>query len=161
MKPVCGTWALGSLEYRGRAFVRLHRHLMELHQVSPIDEILYEEPLSPGSLHGHTNVATLYLAAGLAAHVESFAEAMGIKHRPTHQATWRRHFLGSMPRGTKSADLKHMAMRRCRELGFEVIKHDAAEAAGLLDYQLSVAGILPPWRNSSILQEQMRPRSAA
>jgi hypothetical protein len=51
-----------------------------------------------------------------------------------------------MPRGTKSADYKHLAMSRCRELGFDVIKHDAAEACGLLDYELSVEGIIPPWR---------------
>ncbi|WP_028970138.1 hypothetical protein [Sphingomonas sp. URHD0057] len=154
--PVSGTWALGSLEWRGRAFVRLHKQLLDLHRVASLDEIVFEEPLSPGSLHGHTNVATLYLAAGLAAHVESFAEAVGARHRAVHQATWRRHFIGKMPRGTKTPDLKHMAMTRCRDLGFDVQKHDAAEACGLLDYQLIVAGIIAPWR-AGVLEREMMP----
>jgi len=52
-------------------------------------------------------------------------------------------------------------MRRCKELGFEVQKHDAAEACGILDYQLSVAGILPPWRQEHILQTELTPEKVA
>jgi hypothetical protein len=59
----------------------------------------------------------------------SFAEAIGCRWRSVPIAAWRRHWIGKMPRGTKSPDLKRMAMLRCRELGFEVIKHDEAEPA--------------------------------
>ena len=58
-------------------------------------------------------------------------------------------------RGTKSVDLKAMAMSRCRDLGFDVNRHDAAEACGLLDYQLSVAGIIAPWREG-VLERELR-----
>jgi hypothetical protein len=139
-KPECGTWELaGGIKHAPRGYVRLHRNLRDLNDRFRFDLIVYEDPLPPHSVHGHTSIDVLKASAGLAAHVESFAEAMGIAFRPVHQATWRRHFLGPMPRGTKTGDLKHLAMARCRELGLEPTKHDAAEACGLLDYQLSLA----------------------
>jgi hypothetical protein len=95
-------------------------------------------------------------STGFALWADGQAKPVSIRHCAVHQATWRRHFLGAMPRGVKTADYKHMAMTKCRELGFEVIKHDAAEACGLLDYQLSIEGIIAPWREG-ILQRQMTP----
>jgi hypothetical protein len=61
-----------------------------------------------------------------------------------------------MKRGTKTPDLKAMAMSRCRELGFEPNGHDEAEALGILDYQLSVQGVIPPWR-AGLLQRELAP----
>jgi hypothetical protein len=156
-KPVCGTWELaGGIAHAAKAFVRLHRHLKDVYGLAPIDLIAFEDPLPPHAVHGQTSIDVLKASAGLAAHVQSFSEAMGIRCCAVNQSTWRRHFLGAMPRGTKTPDLKHLAMQRCRELGFEVIKHDAAEACGLLDYQLSIEGIIAPWREG-ILQRQMTP----
>lgn len=63
-----------------------------------------------------------------------------------------------MPRGTKTPDLKAMAMRRCRELGFRVNKHDEAEAIGLLDYQLSLDGANRPWADALTFSEQFAPK---
>lgn len=157
-RPAFGTWSLADhIDWRARAYCRLHRNLMDLHRVSPIDHLVYEEPLSAGAVHGHTNVTTLEAMAGLAAHASSFGEAVGATHRAVNMATWRRHFLGKMPRGTKTPDLKAMAMARCRELGFDPAKHDAAEAIGLLDYELSIRGITPPWRVANLLTRQLRP----
>jgi hypothetical protein len=148
-KPACGTWSLAPhVDYAARAFVRLHKNLLDLHRLEPIESIVFEEAIPPHMLHGQTNAITVAAAAGLSAHAMSFAEAMGISWRPVSIAAWRRHFIGKMPRGTKTVDLKAMAMKRCRELGFDAIKHDAAEACGLLDYQLSVAGISAPWRDA-------------
>ncbi|HET7255580.1 MAG TPA: hypothetical protein VFJ46_17625 [Xanthobacteraceae bacterium] len=157
-KPACGTWALApGIQFAGRAFVRLHRNLMDLHKVNAINELVFEEAIPPFMLQGHTNAETVAAAAGLAAHCMSFAEAIGARYRPVGIAAWRRHFIGKMPRGTKTPDLKAMAMKRCRELGFDAIKHDAAEACGLLDYQLSVAGVTPPWRMENALQQELLP----
>jgi hypothetical protein len=157
-KPDHGTWELaGGITHAPRAFVRLHRHLRDLNDIARIDLIMFEDPLPPHSVHGQTSIDVLKASAGLAAHVQSFAEAMGIRHRAVHQATWRRHFIGSMPRGTKTPDLKHLAMQRCRELGFDPTKHDAAEALGLLDYALSIEGIIAPWRQEHLLERQMVP----
>lgn len=156
--PACGTWELApSVEWAARAYVRLHRHLLDLHRVAPIDLLAFEEPIPPAKLQGYTNIDTLASAAGLAAHAMSFAEALGIRWCAVNLASWRRHFIGKMPRGTKTPDLKAMAMRRARELGFEVQKHDAAEAAGILDYQVSIEGIIAPWRAANFLEREMMP----
>lgn len=157
-KPACGTWELApSVDWAARAYVRLHRNLLDLHRLSPIDHLAFEEPIPPAKLKGFTNIDTLASAAGLAAHAMSFSEALGITWRSVNLASWRRHFLGKLPRGTKTPDLKAMAMRRCRELGFDVQKHDAAEACGLLDYHLSIEGIVPPWRATFVLEREYAP----
>jgi hypothetical protein len=156
--PAHGTWALGDLEHAGRAFVRLHANLLDLHKLDPIKALTFEEAIPAFALHGNSNAGTIFGAAGLAAHAMSFAEAIGCSYRAVNIAAWRRHFIGSMPRGTKTPDLKHMALKRCRELGIEVIKHDEAEAVGLLDYALSIAGIIPPWREAGgFFEREMRP----
>ena len=155
-RPACGTWELAPhIDHAARAFVRLHRNLAEIQRESPIDELVFEEPPPTHRMGGHTSAATEAAKYGLVAHAMSFGEALGIAWRPVSIAAWRKHFIGSIPRGTKTPDLKHMAMSRCRELGIEVIKHDAAEAAGLLDYAVSLAGIVPPWRQA--LCREMRP----
>jgi hypothetical protein len=159
-KPAYGTWELaGDIDHAPRAFVRLHRRLKDINDATPIDVIAFEEAIPPHMLHGNTNAKTVTAAAGLAAHVMSFGEALGIRYRAVSIGAWRRHFIGSQPRGTKTADFKHLAMQRCRELGFNPAEHDAAEACGLLDYEMSVEGILPPWRHA--LQTQLRPGRAA
>jgi hypothetical protein len=157
-KPAFGTWELApSVDWAARAYVRLHRNLMDLQRLGEIDDLVFEEPIPPAKLQGFTNIDTLASAAGLAAHAMSFAEALGIRWRAVNLASWRRHFIGKLPRGTKTPDLKAMAMRRCRELGFEVLKHDAAEACGLLDYRLSLEGIVPPWRAEFTLEREYAP----
>jgi hypothetical protein len=162
--PAHGTWALGDQAHMGRAFVRLHRHLLDLHTLDPIECLTFEEAIPGYQLHGSSSAQTIFGAAGLAAHAMSFSEAVGCRWREVNITVWRKHFIGSMKRGTKTPNLKHMAMQRCRELGFDPAKHDAAEACGLLDYQLSIDGIIAPWRNQHILEREMRPsteRSAA
>lgn len=153
-----GKWPLAdSMKWRGRGYVRLHRELMAIHAETPIDHLIFEEPLTPASVSGHTNIDTLQTLAGLAAHAESFAAACKAVPRPVNVATWRRHFIGPMPRGTKSPDLKAMTMKRCRELGFDPVSYDEADAIGLLDHALSVDRITPPWRMEHVLQREMRP----
>lgn len=151
-RPVCGTWELAPhIDHAARAFVRLHQRLAEIHAASPIDDLVFEEAIPPSMLRGQTNAQTLAAAAGLAAHAKSFCAALGIAWREVNISAWRRHFIGSIPRGTKTADLKHMAMSRCRELGIDVVKHDAAEAFGLLSYAISFhSDVLPPWRDRLI-----------
>lgn len=156
-RPAHGTWELAAgVTHAPKAFVRLHRNLRDVNDATPIDEIVYEDTVPPYMLRGHSDAATVKALAGLATHVESFSAAMGIPCRPVNQSTWRKHFLGSIPRGTSRSDWKHLAMSRCRELGFEPTKDDAAEALGLLDYAVSLEGIIAPWRQD-ILQRQMTP----
>jgi hypothetical protein len=80
-------------------------------------------------------------------HAESWGEAMGCRIvKDVHQATWRKMFLGSLPRGLRSTDLKDMAMKQARRLGFHPTKHDQAEAIGIMDFGCEQLGLSPPWR---------------
>lgn len=150
-----GIWELGSeLTSRGTVFARLHENMMALHRLGPIEAVFYEDIVNivPGS-PVPTNKDSILLAAGIAAHIESFGEAMGFRIiRAVHQAKWRRHFLGKMPRGTRSTDLKAMAMERARQLGFKPVKHDQAEAIGILDYACDALGLSAPWRADEVLR---------
>lgn len=152
--PVIGHWKLAdSMKWRAGGYGRLHEGMMSLHRETPIDHISFEEPLTQASLNGKTNIETLQTLTGLAAHAESFAAAIKATHRAINISSWRRYFIGSMPRGTKSADLKHLTQRRCRELGFSPVGSDEADAIGVLDYSLSVSGIIPPWRDGKLQQQ--------
>lgn len=145
-----GTWVLGSeFTSKGKVFGNLHGNMSEIHALGEIDAVYYEKPLNLGASGPATNQDTLDLLIGLAMHAESWAEAMGCRIiRDVHQATWRRHFLGKMPRATKSAELKDYAMVRCRQLGFKPLKHDQAEAIGILDYACDALGMEPPWQSA-------------
>lgn len=151
-----GTWQLGSeMTSRGMVFARLHERMTDLNSVGAIDALFFEEPISPPQLQGHTNLDTIKLALGLSAHAESWGEAMGCRIiRGVNNTTWRREFLGKLPRKSRTADLKHMAMTRCRDLGFRPAKHDEAEAIGLLDYACDSLQIIPPWRLANPLVAQ-------
>jgi hypothetical protein len=149
-----GVWELGS-EYtsRGRVFANLHQRMSDLHALGPIDAIFFEETIDPRKLSGHTNADTLRVLSGLAAHTESWGEAMGCQVvHPVNQVTWRRFFLGKMPAATKSEQLKDYAMRRARQLGFHPQKHDQAEAIGIMDFGCEQVGVTPPWRAQEVLR---------
>lgn len=156
-RPACGTWELGSeLTSLGRVFLRLHQRLNEIHTVTPLTRIWYEKPLGA---EAQTSDIQLAIAHGLAGHVESFGEAMQIRSDAVNIVSWRRFWLGGLPKrkrresGSK-VDLKHMAFERCRMLGISPGKHDAAEAVGILSYGLDLAGIQVPWRDEHLFQLQ-------
>jgi hypothetical protein len=149
-----GTWQLGSeFTSRGRVFARLHENMMALESLGHVDAWFYEEPIHPAQLQGQTNADTIKLAAGLAMHVESAAEAFGARFiRAVNMSTWRREFLGKLPRSMRTADLKDMAMQRCRQLGFKPLKHDQAEAIGICDYACASLDLVPFWRTQEVLR---------
>jgi len=156
-----GHWVLGS-EWTddGTVFAKLHERMTDLHTVGRIDAVFIEDAIDARALHGHTNIDTLKLLSGLAAHAKSWSAAMGCRMlREVNMSTWRRHFIGKMKRGTRTVDLKEFAMRRCRELGFNPKRHDEAEALGLLDYACSDLGVTPFWRVEAPLVQQFAGRA--
>ena len=79
-KPVSGTWSLGSeLTSAGRSFLRLHQCMNDLYQIHPFEIVIYEEPLNLGPGAGVTNKDTIFALMGLAAHVDSYCEAKGVR----------------------------------------------------------------------------------
>ncbi len=151
-QPAHGFWVLGTeMTSRGMTFRHLYQNINGLHALGKIDAVFYERPLNLGPGAGNTNADTLNTLIGLAMHAESWAEAARCRIiRDVHQATWRKHFIGSMPKPKKgegsTEKLKALAVQRCNELGFRVERHDQAEAIGILDYACDALDITAPWR---------------
>jgi len=136
----------------GRTCLKLHRVLADLHQVMPFTSIYYEKPLTQVERGGASNPAN-DVQLKLVGHAESFAEAYNIRIcMGVNMKSWRRHFLGSMPRGTKTKALKDYAIERCRHYGWKPKTHDEADALGLLDYALDLQGIKAPWVADEVLR---------
>jgi hypothetical protein len=146
-RPLVGHFKLGD-EYTppGKVFGKLHMQLSELLQVHGFDRVRYEQPADPAHLDRANKFNVPFLLIGIAAHIDSFCAAKLVKCEWVHAATWRRHYIGSMPRGTKRPELKDFVERRCRELGMTVRNDDEADACGILDYDMQMAGFTPPWR---------------
>lgn len=165
-KPIFGRWVLGS-EYstKGQVFCKLHTELSALHQVHGFDFIYFEEAINPVYLQGTTNLETIRMLGGLAAHAESFGYAMGCKDvREVNNRRWRKEFLGKhgisfatakrKATGRREGDiLKLLTIERCQQLGWTPMFDDEADALGVLDFCLTLHDIVPPWR----LGEDQRP----
>lgn len=161
--PRYGHWQLGS-EYTsdGQTFAKLHSNLADLRKLVRFQFLYFEEPINPQSLSGNTNIDTLRVLAGLAAHAESYAFAAGLRLvKRVNISTWRRHFVGKMPRGTKTKQWKDYAIERCRQYGFTPRRDDEADALGLLDYAIDLHGITPPWRDGEVLRRPLGMGAAA
>lgn len=167
-KPHYGTWVLGS-EYtsRGQTFAKLHESLLDLRAVFRFENVYFEEPLNPSKLSGHTNIETIRVLSGLAAHIESFGYAVGLRTtQGINVDSWRPAFIGRInsseaKRKAKAAgksasdSLKALTKERCRQLGFDPRNTDEADALGILDYACASRGITPPWRQDEVLRPML------
>lgn len=149
-----GHWKLGS-EYttEGDTYIKLQKCLMDHHRLMRIEHCYLEQPINPANLSGHTNIDTLRILSGLAAHVQSFGRAVGFRSiLEINVSSWRRDFIGPQKRGTKRQTLKTLCMERCRQLGFAPRYDDEADAIGLLTYAILLRGITPPWLSNEVLR---------
>lgn len=172
-RPRYGHWRLGS-EYTsdGGVFAKLHQHMADLRSVCPFEWIYFEEPIHPANLSGATNIRAIRLAAGLAAHVESFGHAMGCRTKAINVGLWRKDFVGpDIERQTKADarakakalgrkvsardTLKALTMERCRHLGMNPRKDDEGDAIGILTYGCELHHITPPWLAGEVLRPMM------
>ena len=147
-QPVYGSFPLGD-EFTpfGKVFAKLHMELSDLHQTLGFDAVRYEQPADTQHFDRKTSFDVPFVLMGIAAHAHSFCAAKQVRRCEWVPAsTWRRHFIGTMKRGTKKMDLKDFVQARCRELGMKPRNDDEADALGILDYDLTFAGITPPWR---------------
>lgn len=155
--PSYGIWKLADgLDHVDRAFVRLSKHVMDLHKLHALTHVTFEEPLPPGKLAtGTSTVETIEAQVGLASQVMRFAAARGVNWSKTPIDRWHKHFIGQIRNPKKQTDergrkikqptLKDLCVARCRELGWSPGRHDAADALGVLDYTLWRLGIDRPW----------------
>jgi len=153
-KPIYGTWSLvGEPGEVGRKAVMLHRKLADLHALCAIERLTFEGGIPTNGLSGKINMTTIYLLAGLAAHAESFADAVGARCRNIPNASWRRHFIGKGS-GFSTKEFKDMAIKRCRSFDWHPSDDNAADALGQLDYAIHLAGISPPWLQAEAFGRQ-------
>ncbi|WP_146620019.1 hypothetical protein [Acuticoccus sediminis] len=72
--------------------------------------------------------------------IQGMLEELGVATRTPVEfvavGTWRKHFLGigKVGRGKKAPNWKHLAVQRCRQLGWSPKDHNEAEALAILDY---------------------------
>lgn len=164
-RPYHGCWTKIASEYteeRGQIFYQLYRELTNTFATMPFDRIYAEEPINHLPQAVQTNAESVRLHLGLASTVELFAYTKRCGAvRWVNMATWRRFFLGPTPKGEKRPkgfDLKFLAIRRCKELGFNPQKHDDAEALGILDYALDAEDIRVPWHDMEPVYKAARSR---
>jgi hypothetical protein len=176
--PRYGSVVLGS-EYTtdGGVFARLHAEMAGLHQAIGFEVIYYEQAILPANLNGNTNLRALSLAAGLAAHVESFAEAMRCRAFAINVSAWRKDFVSAdlvkdaqaaarakrkvTGKGSARDKLKALTKDRCEQLGFSPRYYDEADAIGILDFSLDFhEHITPPWRADEVLRAPLGKASA-
>ena len=119
----------------GRRLLRYHGKLAQLIQEHEVDCIWCEKVWVGPKTHQET-ARTLF---GIQAITEMEAAGAGVEFHLVQPVTWRAHFLGKVPRGTKRKELKRLAIDRCRMLGIEPRTDDEAEAVGILDYGLAQA----------------------
>lgn len=155
--PHYGSWVLGSeFTSDGQTYCKLHERLMDLRRLSRFEHIFYEQPLQQQMLTGHTNIDTLRVLTGLAAHTESYAHAVGLRSvMAINQSSWRKFFIGRMPRGTKTKAWKDYSRERCLHYGWSTRTDDEADALGILDYGCELKGIRPAWRADEVLRPML------
>lgn len=138
-----GTWHLAdNIDGRAGAFCTLYRRLNELHADDPLDAIAYEQPLKLPV----DSVNKLIALLGLVAHVESWAKSRRVRVRGVLQSDWRKTFLPDVKHGAGREGWKRAAIERARQLDFNPLTDDEAEAVGVLDHLAHLEGHLPQWR---------------
>ncbi len=101
--------------------------------------IVFEAPLAPSFMRGHTSANTIRKLMGLAAVITGTAHRHGFYNiREATVSDIRRHFLGR--RRLRSAEAKKATIARCRELGLNPKNHNESDAAALWFY---AAGLHP------------------
>lgn len=151
--PRFGSQPMGS-EYTsdGQCCAKMHAMLSDIRSAVCRFETMYvEKPLTQMERGGSSNEAN-DIQLKLVAHAESFAYAMGVRCQLINVKSWGRHFIGSMPRGTKSKEKKQYTIERCHQLGWKPRNTDEADALGLLDYSMALQGLQAPW----LAQETLR-----
>lgn len=151
-RPHFGSWHLpGDVRQIGRRAEALRKNLSDLRAIyGDFSHIVFEAQ----HVSNKMDIDTVYCLMALGGMTEWFAHRVGALCYKIHIASWRKHFLG---RGSKFVEKgerispKEVALRVCAEHGWHPDTPDAAEAAGILDYFLSlIDGYVRPWRDAAL-----------
>lgn len=149
--PRYGHWILGSeFTTDGEVLMKALQCLTDHWQALQFSSLYWEEPLTQMQRMGQSNKGN-DIQVKLVGICQYFAKASRTRTQEINQTSWRRSFIGKMPRGTKSKEWKDYAMERSRHFGWAPRFHDEADALGLLDHCISLEGVTPPWRENQTL----------
>lgn len=144
--PVLGTKQIVGWQYDAGSMLELYRKwlsdFVKIHQ----PEIVFIEGwfIAP-----HLDGLTIGKQVALVSFTQWAMKAAGIPCHIFTVAQWRKGYFGSA--AGKADYFKRKACYYCEQLGWAYPDHNAAEAAGILDYGLtSKARITPPWRSHEI-----------
>lgn len=155
--PIVGNWQLADLKHAARGCVRLQQRLIGLHREhGQLDVVAIERAIPAHMLSGNDGgkfKSSANVKAALNAlewHARSFCEAVGARYHLVAVQSWRAPFLRNIRAGS-NLDVKTLAQMRAKQLGVRTTCHDEAEAFGVLDYQIRMEDIIPPWHADEVL----------
>jgi hypothetical protein len=122
--------------------------------------IVFEAPMAPSFVRGHTNANTIRKLMGLAAVIGGMAHRLGFYNIAEAEVSdIREHFLGK--RKIRRSEAKAQTLRRCREIGLKPKNDNEADAAALWFFtagEYSAIPTLPLARPGMRKITQMRTR---
>lgn len=137
--PRLGVWKLpgASEDVIDHTLGGCFESIATLCKVAKVRDVVIEAPIIVFDRSAHTAQALIQLtgAARAAAHLA------GARVRLVAVQTVRRHFIGHG--GMKSKDAKQAVLDRCRQLGWAVELHDAADAGAVWHYGMCTLN--PTW----------------
>lgn len=111
------------------------RWLTDFITVSKPDILYYEVPLDPRHMGSKTTFKTARILLGLPFLVETIAEARGIyRLREAGVQDVRKHFCGT----PRPKDKKAAVLARCRQLRWDPVDDNAADALALWDFACAI-----------------------
>jgi hypothetical protein len=144
-----GAWQLcDGIEQRAEGFRELFTKLATIHQEHHILQIVHEA-IAFGAVNKGAD--QLVATAGMVAIIELFSKSRGLLAPIAYQPKqWRGTYFSRDERAAlKGKDWKRPAIMRCRQLGFDPLTSDEAEAIGILDHHLYRQKIMPEWRREA------------
>jgi hypothetical protein len=148
-EPLAGTFEMPPVGARhGKMLVIAHDWLEKILDAYPIIKVTFETPFLAKGFNLKTKKSTANpeffgKASKLVGIFEFLCERRGIACTEVPATKWRDHFIQcsqaprTVPVKKRREWLKERAMQECKERGWFVADHNAAEACGILDYTLS------------------------
>jgi len=135
--PRTGVWLLHGLDDWGldRSLATLHETVREFCRCHAVEIVAIEAPMMLQGRSAHTALGLISLVAV----ARAAAQRHGARLRLVHVQTVRKHFVGS----GRPDNPKQAVMDRCRLLGWAFEDDNAADAAALWAYAMSVS--YPKW----------------
>jgi hypothetical protein len=148
---VSGIWPLcDGIESRAQGFRELFHRLDALHKGRGLAQIVHEEPVMGAVNKG---AGQIIAAVGLVPIIELFAISRGLPSPISYAPqSWRASFFTKAERkAIRGKDWKRPAVERARQLGFDPVSADEAEAIAILDHHLLKLKITPHWRQGAAM----------